>query len=312
MLIRFVPMDRDRYLLFAVFCLQTGLIGSEQFATACRVCAERPDDAVGDVLAERGWILPADRPHVEYLVGRYVQEHGGDARAATALLLATAGTSPVARESLVPQGTVAYSLPAADHPQAGEPKPAAATETRYAFTSIHATGGMGRVWRARDRQLDREVALKELRPELAGDSRTAARFVREASLTGQLEHPGIVPVYELTARPESGEPFYTMRLVRGGTLTEAIRSYHGKRLAGQAEPLELVGLLTAFVAVCNTLAYAHSRRVLHRDLKGDNVILGDFGEVVVLDWGWPNAWISPTRSRPTSPRVRASRPRMPA
>jgi PAS domain S-box-containing protein len=158
-------------------------------------------------------------------------------------------------------------------------------DVRYAFTTLHATGGMGRVWRARDRQLDREVALKELRPEHAGNSKTAARFVREARLTGQLEHPGIVPLYELATQPGSQAPFYTMRFVRGGTFTEAIRAYHSKRLAGQAGPLELVGLLTAFVAVCNTVAYAHSRRVLHRDLKGDNVILGDFGEVIVLDWG---------------------------
>src|SRR5262249_60137015 len=108
---------------------------------------------------------------------------------------------------------------------------------------------------------------------------------REARLTGQLEHPGVVPLYELNFRPDSEKPFYTMRFVRGRTLTSAIDAFHAKRLAGRAEPLELVALLTAFVAVCNTVAYAHSRRGLHRDLKGDNRMLGDFRGVIVLDWG---------------------------
>jgi PAS domain S-box-containing protein len=197
----------------------------------------------------------------------------------------------VARRSLAglvgldAESTLAGSVPASDKPQTGGPTAAPATEGRYSFTSIHAKGGIGRVWRARDRQLNRDVALKELRPEQAGNSKMAARFVREARLTGQLEHPGIVPVYELTSRAGSNQPFYTMRFVRGGTLTNAIHAYHAKRKSGQDEPLELVDLLTAFVAICNTVAYAHSRRVLHRDLKGDNVILGDFGEVIVLDWG---------------------------
>ncbi len=111
-----------------------------------------------------------------------------------------------------------------------------------------------------------------------------ARFLQEARITGQLEHPGVVPVYELVRR-EQEQPFYTMRFVKGRTLSEAARAYHQKRRAGQAESLELPALLNAFVTVCQTVAYAHLRGVIHRDLKGENVLLGDFGEVVVLDWG---------------------------
>jgi PAS domain S-box-containing protein len=159
----------------------------------------------------------------------------------------------------------------------------AGAQTRYGFTSIHAIGGIGRVWLARDHQLDRDVAIKELLPENAGDARTVARFLREARLTGQLEHPGIVPVYEVGG-PER-RPFYVMRFVRGRTLSDAVHSYHVNRLNRREDPLEFIALLTAFAAVCNAVAYAHSRHVLHRDLKGDNVILGDFGEVIVLDWG---------------------------
>ena len=303
MVTRFVPMDRDRNLLFAALCLQTGIIDSEQFATACRVCYERPDKPLEEMFAERGWIQPIDRSHLEYLVQRYLHEHGDDAKTATMHLRAAARRAVASLEALDPESTVAGSPLAASKPTAGGPMVAPSLDSRYAFTTIHATGGIGRVWRARDHQLDREVALKELRPEQAGDLKMAARFIREARLTGQLEHPGIVPVYELTARPDSNEPFYTMRFVRGGTLTSAIRAYHAKRLKGQPEPLELVTLLTAFVAICNTLAYAHSRRVLHRDLKPENVILGDFGEVIVLDWGLAKRMDQPEEEEAGAPRV---------
>src|SRR4029078_6161692 len=87
-------------------------------------------------------------------------------------------------------------------------------------------------------------------------------------------------------RPADGhQPFYTMRFVKGRTLSEAIRDYHVRRRSGRAGPLDLLTLLKAFVVVCNAVAYAHARGVIHRDLKGQNVVLGDFGEVIVLDWG---------------------------
>src|SRR5262249_9356761 len=123
------------------------------------------------------------------------------------------------------------------------------------------------------------------RPELADNATLRSRFLREAQITGQLEHPGIVPVYELGRRPDDGGTFYTMRFLKGRTLSKAARAYHHKRVAGQDEPLELLSLLNALIVVCNTIAYAHARGIIHRDLKGQNVILGDFGEVVVLDWG---------------------------
>src|ERR1043166_228458 len=156
---------------------------------------------------------------------------------------------------------------------------------RYALTSLHATGGTGRVWLARDGQIGRDVALKELRPDQPHHAALRARFLREAQITGQLEHPGIVPVYELGRRPNTGEPFYTMRFFQGRTLGDAAKAHHEKRVAGQADSLEFSKLLNAFVVVCKTVAYAHSRGVIHRDLKGQNVVMGDFGEVVVLDWG---------------------------
>ena len=158
------------------------------------------------------------------------------------------------------------------------------TGPRYTRSSLHAAGGMGNVWLARDTHLGRDVALKELPPE-SFKGLAPVRFVREARITGQLEHPGIVPVYELGRDPETGRPFYVMRFVRGRTLSQVVELFHRGRRPDWYEPMELVTLLSAFVSVCNTVAYAHSRGVVHRDLKGENIVLGDFGEVIVLDWG---------------------------
>jgi PAS domain S-box-containing protein len=155
----------------------------------------------------------------------------------------------------------------------------------YAILGEVGRGGMGVVYQARQMALGRDVALKELLPERAGHAALGARFLQEARITGQLEHPGVVPVYELVRARDGRQPFYTMRFVKGRTLSEAAHAYHDKRRAGQEDALEWPALLNAFVTVCNTVAYAHSRAVLHRDLKGQNIVLGDFGEVVVLDWG---------------------------
>jgi WD40 repeat protein/serine/threonine protein kinase len=161
---------------------------------------------------------------------------------------------------------------------------------RYVLRRAHAEGGIGRVWLAYDTELGRDVALKVLRPERVGDPGLTARFLHEARITSRLQHPGVVPVYELAPGAAIGPdddqpPFYTMRLVQGRTLTEAIRAYHAARPPGR-RTLERTTLLNAFVSVCQTVAYAHARGVIHRDLKPENIALGDFGEVVVLDWGF--------------------------
>src|SRR5262249_33974347 len=120
---------------------------------------------------------------------------------------------------------------------------------------------------------------KEIQPQYAEDPHCRGRFIREAEITGALEHPGVVPVYGLGTYPD-GRPFYAMRFVQGETLRDAVRRLH----AGGAG-VTLRGLLMRFVAVCNAVAYAHSRGVLHRDLKPSNIMLGKFGETLVVDWG---------------------------
>ena len=158
---------------------------------------------------------------------------------------------------------------------------------RITLRGLHSSGGIGEVWRAYDEVLGREVALKRLRADKADSAANRSRFFREARLTGQLDHPGVVPVYDYTTTEDGKHCFYTMRFLRGRTLLEVIDEFHAQRRE-QGLPLvssRFLELLGYFTSVCNTVAFAHSRGVIHRDLKGDNVIVGDYGEVVVLDWG---------------------------
>jgi serine/threonine-protein kinase len=158
---------------------------------------------------------------------------------------------------------------------------------RFRVLRPHARGGLGEVFVARDEELHREVALKEIQAPHAHDPQSRARFLLEAEVTGGLEHPGVVPVYGLGAYPD-GRPFYAMRLIKGDSLKDAIGRFHSEdrpgRDAGERR-LALRQLLGRFVAVCNAVAYAHSRGVLHRDLKPANVMLGPYGETLVVDWG---------------------------
>lgn len=145
-------------------------------------------------------------------------------------------------------------------------------------------GGIGRVFIAFDENIKRPVAIKELASDKLGRSKAKAeaRLVREARISGQLEHPGVVPVYELSKDPD-GSHYYVMKYVQGRTLGEAIKACR----AGTPEEAyrNRMTLFGNFIAVCDAMGYAHSRRVIHRDLKPGNVILGDYGETLILDWG---------------------------
>ncbi len=146
-------------------------------------------------------------------------------------------------------------------------------DDRYELLAEHARGGLGRVMRARDRRLGRVVAVKEL---LRTSDLAQQLFVREAMITARLEHPGIVPVHE-AGRWATGDPYYVMKLVSGRTLKEVI--------AGARTLVDRLALLPHLIAVCEAVGYAHSEQVVHRDLKPTNVLVGEFGETVVIDWG---------------------------
>src|SRR5262249_3411188 len=169
--------------------------------------------------------------------------------------------------------------------------PATSDGQRFRILRPHAQGGLGAVFVALDAELHREVALKQILDRHADDPASRARFVLEAEVTGGLEHPGIVPVYGLGHSPD-GRPYYAMRFVRGDTLKQAGDRFHADDALTKdpgRRSLELRKLLRRFVDVCNAVAYAHSRGVLHRDLKPATVVVGRYGESLVVDWGLAKA-----------------------
>jgi serine/threonine-protein kinase len=172
---------------------------------------------------------------------------------------------------------------------------------RYADRSILGEGGMGEVRLCRDARIGRDVAMKVIRPGSGSRSDLRARFEREARVQGQLEHPSIVPVYDLGIDAD-GAAFFTMKRIRGKTFDEIVQGLRDGDVEIAAQ-YNLRKLLVAFAQVCNALAFAHARGVLHRDLKPANVMLGDFGEVYVLDWGLAKL-VEPTADdAPVSRRV---------
>jgi tetratricopeptide (TPR) repeat protein len=147
----------------------------------------------------------------------------------------------------------------------------------YVLSEQVGRGGMGQVYRASDPALGRDLAVKVMEVELRGLASAERRFLREARVTGSLQHPGIVPVYNL-GRLADGRLHYTMRLVRGQTFADTLTDRAGK-------PEQTPALLAIFEKVCQAVAYAHSKRVIHRDLKPANIMVGRFGEAQVMDWG---------------------------
>jgi serine/threonine protein kinase len=143
------------------------------------------------------------------------------------------------------------------------------------------------VFVAHDQELRREVALKQMRDECVRDPQSRSRFMLEAEITGALEHPGVVPVYAL-GQHDDGRPYYAMRFIRGESLKDAITHFHESvtpEHKTSEHVLEFRKLLGRFVDACDAIAYAHSRGVLHRDIKPANIMLGPFGETLVVDWG---------------------------
>ncbi len=295
--------DHDRRI--ATLALRAEMITSDQWELVMGAWSSDRTTSMGEVLESRKLVDAAGRAHLERLAAREEVEGGSRATPPPgnttrksspsqdgpdeADAPSSPRTAPLDEYATIASGSAS---PVVGSSSSGPVRLASLgdsgsgeTRTRYTRTQFHARGGVGQVWLARDGELGREVALKELRPEQGTSPEAWSRFVDEARITGQLEHPGIVPVYELSVRPEEGDPFYTMRFIRGKTLNRAVRDYHEKKNLGQSGPLDLASLLTAFVSLCNTVGYAHSRGVIHRDLKGQNVVLGDFGEVMLLDWG---------------------------
>jgi PAS domain S-box-containing protein len=294
------PDDTPRDLLLGLLALHNDLIDQTDLAAAFRDPLGR---TVADALIAAGALTVPRRDLLVALTAEYLNRYGGDTERALAGLTAGSAT----RQRLAQLGDPELT---ADLARVG-PTLARDADTdtdgtatagvagfgagismpvgqRFRVLRPLARGGLGEVSVAFDAELGREVALKRIRTDRYDDPSSRARFLLEGQVTGRLEHPGIVPVYSLGV-DGSGRPFYAMRLIQGTTLKQAADRVHradrqGGRDTGEGT-LALRRLLGRFVDVCNAVAYAHSKGVIHRDLKPENVMLGPFGETLVVDWG---------------------------
>jgi serine/threonine-protein kinase len=306
--------ESDQNLLFGILALQNGLIEQPDLIAAFQCWSLERSRPMSQTLVERGALTEDDRAMLDGLVRRHVEKRGDKAEPGQAGVPAPAASGENVRLAAAPEQNAGDPLARLSSAENGEraaagdlTRGAGLTENsdrsldwtfslgqttsnggRFRLLRRHARGGIGVVFVAMDSELHREVALKQIQPQHADDPTSRARFLIEAEVTGRLEHPGVVPVYGL-GKSEQGRPFYAMRFVRGQSLKEAIESFHKSDHEpgrGPAErTLALRQLLGRFIDVCHAIAYAHSRGVLHRDLKPANILLGPYGETLVVDWG---------------------------
>ncbi len=291
-------MKQDKNLLFGVFAVQKGYITQLQLIESAETWTENQDRNLEDILLDKGFISTKQRDEIAKLISVRLEKYKGDTRE----VLESLGGSKVVHESfggsiiLTDSGEVLPSIGGtqestdtitAQDDLTNDEKLTIEQPGRYTIKGEQGRGGIGKVLVAFDSHLGREIAVKELiafdegvnKDQPTPISQTAAmvaRFLTEARITGQLEHPSIVPVYEI-GKKSDGKIYYTMKLVKGETLAEKLANE--KDLEGRLKYLD------NFVDLCNAIAYAHSRGVIHRDIKPQNVMIGEFGETVVLDWG---------------------------
>ena len=281
--------QNERDLLFGVLAIQVDLLTQEQLIAARMEWVDRREISLDEILMRQGAITRKQRDILDALVDAHLNAHGDCERSLSVAsqakdeILSSFQRLPT-DQSGEPITRTDDDLPTLAVGKIGDNSGNQSIQgTRYRLLRLHQEGGLGRVYVAHDEELDRTVALKEIKETFADDAASQSRFILEAEITGGLEHPGVVPVYGF-GRYKDARPFYAMRFVRGGSLRQAIRDFHedpNKR----KDPLLLRGLLRRFVDICNVMTYAHQRGVLHRDLKPNNVMLGQHGETLVVDWG---------------------------
>ncbi len=294
------PSTAERNLLLGMIALQMELVSQDALIRAFQAWTLAKTRPLEDLLIEQGAIKAEGREFLVAISAKFLALHQEDLEQSLASLssalslrekLAEISDSDLEKTlqslDVKRQATKAHEQsielnldPTSLHQPRGN-------SDRFRILRPHAKGGLGEVSIAEDLELNREVALKQIQNRFDIDRESRERFMSEAEITGQLEHPGIVPVYSL-GTTHNGQPFYAMRFIRGESLRQAIDDFHANLKAG-IEPTEfrrgLRKLVGRVVDVCNAIEYAHSRGVLHRDLKPGNIMLGKYGETLVVDWG---------------------------
>ena len=267
----------------AALVLKSGLLTERQLSMALGSWTIHGNVSLSEHLLKLGMLEESKQQQLSEQVSRHLEEccdSGGDSNgsASKSVLLGTL-------EAIDPSGTVARLMGIRAVAGAGATDAAGGRQAsvRYEFVRKLGQGGLGRVWLAFDHHLKRHVAVKEI--TVRNNPAALERFRREAEITGQLEHPGIVPIYQLGEDTNTGEVFYAMRFLGKRTFHDAIMEYHERRSEGSDNPMLIRQLLTDFVNICQAIGHAHSRKVIHRDLKPENVAIDSFGQVIVIDWG---------------------------
>lgn len=283
-------------LLFGIVALKNNFISREQLVAGFDAWIQNKCRNLAELLEQHQALDADDRAVLERLVTKLVARHGGDIEQSLAAVGRASSVKPGLDHlpDLELQSSLGHVAPCvkSDADPFATIVQGETSRGRFRILRAHAKGGLGQVFVALDQELHREVALKEILPQHADDLVGRERFVLEAEITGGLEHPGIVPVYAL-GQDTDGRPYYAMRFIKGDCLKQAIDEYHRQASAAGHDPgkrqIALRQLLGRFIDICNAIEYAHSRGVLHRDLKPANVMIGKYGETLVVDWGLAKA-----------------------